>query len=535
MIDTEQPREYLILADSMERLAERFEAIVRRARRLGVEVPGFATVCTHSEWEMVSRREKQGEREWLKSEKMPEGTARLIPTGVCRVVHHVVLVGAQKICLAGWTFLAVLDMEMGEENVIVRPIPGATVPTHYRTSGNICNHCGHRRYRRQTFVVEHESGSMKQVGSSCLHDFLGHDATAVMAAVEMMTSLHELLEGGEDDDELGGAGRSPSTFDLATYLTFVIDIIRTKGWTSRKEAEIHGCSATADLACTAIVKGFETGSWRRARAAGEHQDDYALATEVVAWMASLADQEDLSDYLYNLSIYGRTGRVNFKGMGVAASAVVAYRRDLAKKKLRETLKDSKHVGAVGEKFYGQVTLVTCVPSNSVYGTSWLHRFVTVDGNLLTAFVQREIQRHDEHGVQHEIQDDEVFWLSGKIKGHREFNGVLETQLSHCDAALSPEELARVKAAAKRTEVPAGEYEIDGVKYPAFDIVRADGTVIGFVVRSRPEGKKKQGLILLKNEYAVRFADSVSDEGRLGPYDHETMRRKIAAMAAKTVA
>jgi hypothetical protein len=534
MVDTEQPREYLILADSMERLVERFEAIVRRARRLGVEVPNYETVRTHTEWEMVSRRKTQDEREWRKSEKMPEGTARLVPTGVCRVVNHVVLVGAQKICLAGWTFLAVLDMEMGAENVIVRPIPGASVPAHYRTTGNICNHCGHRRYRRQTFVVEHTSGEMK-VGSSCLHDFLGHDATAVMAAVEMMTSIHELLEGGEDDDELGGAGRNPSTFDLATYLTFVIDIIRSKGWTSRKEAEIHGCSATADLACTAIVKASESGSWRRARTTGEHQDDYALATEVVAWMASLADQEDLSDHLYNLSIYGRTGRVNFKGMGVAASAVVAYRRDLAKKKLRETLKDSKYIGAIGEKFYGQVTLVACVPTNSTFGTSWLHRFVTIDGNLLTAFVQREIQRHDEHGVDHEIEDDEVFWLSGKIKAHREFNGVLETQLSHCDAALSPEELARVKASSKRTEVPAGEYEIDGVKYPVFDIVRADGEVIGFVVRSRPEGKKKQGVILGKVEYGARFAESVSAEGRLNVYDHETMRQKIAALAAKSVA
>ena len=54
----------------------------------------------------------------------------------------------------------------------MRSVPGVELDG-WRPEVSECDHCGTTRRRSATYLVEHEDGSRKQVGSSCMADFLG--------------------------------------------------------------------------------------------------------------------------------------------------------------------------------------------------------------------------------------------------------------------------------------------------------------------------------------------------------------------------
>ena len=74
-----------------------------------------------------------------------------------------------SISYKGWEFVATVDNL--EKGVIVRTVPGVDLDG-YRPEEKRCDHCGIKRDRNDTYLVRFEDGTIKQVGSSCLKDFL---------------------------------------------------------------------------------------------------------------------------------------------------------------------------------------------------------------------------------------------------------------------------------------------------------------------------------------------------------------------------
>lgn len=256
-----EPHIFHIIEAYLPRLEEKFTKLSRRAKKLGCEAPAFQVVGEHNEWQVSYECTNEfGERDvafkWIKTRE----SKAVVYTGRVRVIKHVVLTGADKISLGGWTFVAVLDFELGTDNVIINTVPGTEepLPTKYRESGSICEHCRHNRQRSQCYVVRHESGEYKQVGSTCLVDFLGHFATTLASQVEMLTDAVAALEAGcEGEEGFGGGGGGPKAYDLETYLAWCVKSIRERGWVSRKDADF-GKMATAD-AVLVMMEQFAKG------------------------------------------------------------------------------------------------------------------------------------------------------------------------------------------------------------------------------------------------------------------------------------
>ena len=75
--------------------------------------------------------------------------------------------------LKDWEFVAVLE-HTDEGTVIKRALGGPEIPDEYRNIDKKCDHCGLSRVRLSTFVVRNtKTGEFKQVGSSCVKDFVG--------------------------------------------------------------------------------------------------------------------------------------------------------------------------------------------------------------------------------------------------------------------------------------------------------------------------------------------------------------------------
>lgn len=127
--------DYLIPVGRMDRLAELWERMTKRANKLNVPAPVLVI-----------------DPEVVETRTLDELT-RL--TRVRR--YRRVSFAGEAPKLAGWSFIATIQ-HAGEAGNILRVIPDETLPASYRTGSQRCDHCKVNRKRTDTFVVRNEAG-----------------------------------------------------------------------------------------------------------------------------------------------------------------------------------------------------------------------------------------------------------------------------------------------------------------------------------------------------------------------------------------
>ena len=334
---------------------------------------------------------------------------------------------------AGWAFVACLDHEPGGN--IVRALPGFEADPKWRTARAACEHCKHRRYRSATYLLRHESGQIKQVGSTCIGDFLGYDRAGDIAlAASQLADARGML----DEECLNGG--TPSDRSLMGFVADCAYLVRTMGWLSRT-ADRSG-SATADRAWYATCQ-FPVS-----------EADKREASEAVAWARSLSEADlsaERGDYLHNVSLISRKEYISARDAGLAASLVVAWQRAQARAREaaeRAALPASAHVGAVGAKLTwgrpaevgkrgkprkGAPTVASAEPVRldflttfeTDYGVTTLVKFVDSKGNVLVWFASGnpEVTRADVGSL---------VTLYGTVKKHDTRESIAQTILTRCD-------------------------------------------------------------------------------------------------------
>lgn len=84
----------------------------------------------------------------------------------------------------GWSLIATV---LYQEGIVDLQNEEYDYPEQYGLKFNKCEHCGHSHPGRvKSFIVQHENGEFKQVGSTCVKDFLG-------VSVSVLTKLQESL------------------------------------------------------------------------------------------------------------------------------------------------------------------------------------------------------------------------------------------------------------------------------------------------------------------------------------------------------
>src|SRR5579859_1323955 len=73
--------------------------------------------------------------------------------------------------IRGWKLLGILHHQNG--NTEVHPMTGQVVPESYNNAPPDCDHCEIKQKRKDTFILQNESGEIRQVGRNCLEDFFG--------------------------------------------------------------------------------------------------------------------------------------------------------------------------------------------------------------------------------------------------------------------------------------------------------------------------------------------------------------------------
>lgn len=340
----------------------------------------------------------------------------------------------------GWQFLA--RSEHTENGNIMYVVTGKHVPEEFRNLGNVCDHCHTNRKRVNFYLVQNEQNEIKQIGSSCLADFLGHanpESLAQMA--EMVTcglgEIVELAEGLEMGGGSGGRGYS----SLLAVLTMTSACIKKFGWVSGSFAEMYQKPSTkSNVEYQLFTKNITPSDKIH-----PSEDDEKEAKNAIEWAKNLdfkAENGDFGDYFANLKIIALNGYVSYRAMGTAVSILSAYNRACGQALQYAKKKASEYQGVVGKRqIFDNLTCESIHSCSNDYGTTHINNLSDKDGNSFVWFSTTALRKGYVYSLKATVKKHEIYIPKGtnlEIK---------QTSLSRCkiESEVNPEESPVVKS------------------------------------------------------------------------------------------
>jgi hypothetical protein len=344
-------------------------------------------------------------------------------------VCQVEVTGSTPRLPGGWTLVGVVE-HAAAGNLVHGDDPRLAV---YREAAPDCDHCGVRRDRSKTIVVEAEDGRVARIGTSCMKDFLGFHGSP-----ERVLSLFAEWGSLDDDErEWRGGRRGPDTsWPAEVVLALGAAIVRCRGFVSRAAADGYGGDvATVDIVRLMFGLGGRLTEYER-ELLEQVQDslrpdpaaDLAMVADLRAWAAALPSNS--SEYLWNLRTVLAADFIEPKHWALAVSGFGALARERDRDRQRaveaQQAAGSEHVGTVGGRLTIAVTVERVRLIETNYGPTMLVIMVDPDGNRIKTFASGSFGRVAEQG-----------WtgvITTTVKKHETYNGVAETVVTRTKVA-----------------------------------------------------------------------------------------------------
>jgi hypothetical protein len=340
-------------------------------------------------------RSKQDRKAWREEleegTKYYEGGTQTITKLGATTLHQVEVTGEEP-HVEGWTFVAAIDHEPGERN-IVSAVPGGAAPEgltkEYTNALPNCEHCGLARNRSKTYLLQDAKGKIKQVGSSCLGDFFpGHAADQMARLAELYVTLDAFAGGEGDDYESSGSSARFGGWLRDDVMAHAAAAVRTKGWTSKGAAQKYNevveqsgggrhKQSTADDVVDSLT-------WRPTRTEPTQpfditDEDREKGHKVVEWVEGL-NPSSSDDYLWNMQSAVSRQVTQPRHLGLAVSAIGAYDREQSQ--IAQRAREAERMVPVIEGRHAMTgTVLSTKVQESDFGRTWkmLVRVETPEG------------------------------------------------------------------------------------------------------------------------------------------------------------
>lgn len=368
----------ITIAESrIEKLDHEIKKLNKRARKLGCPELHYVT------HDIEYRENKEQAQNIFSFYGKSEIGDRLIAALPKLVYHTIELIGEGPV-IDGYKFVGTLDHFTVEGSVIVKTVPGEEIPKNYWTAAAVCDHCDTQRYRKETFIFQHEDGTYKQVGRSCIKDFFGHDPLRLLRLAQYAYTL-----AGEEDEKFGGYSNIDEHYNSQRTLEITAAVIRTFGWVSKgkcREDQIP-TSEHVSYAMNPPRSDKERKDWRDFIDSidFDKDQDESEAKGAVEW---LAEQESKNEYIHNLkAIASSETGVTYRTIGLWVSLVSSYQR--AQERLEyaaRLLRINKTWGEIKKRAEVNVTLESVMTlEGNEWGATYMHKFLTDEGHSLIWF------------------------------------------------------------------------------------------------------------------------------------------------------
>ena len=411
---------YEIPAENLPRFQEKFDAIARKAIKLGFEPPTYTIGESYEK--LVDRKEQ------IAGHDVFSGEDAQFDYWEEYVTYHTVTVSGQSPKLDGWRFAITADY--AESPVILRAlVTDLEIPERYRTCGPICEHCNVKRDRHECCILVHDSGKMIQVGKSCLKDFLGHPSPERLASMaEDLADLDAACRGFA-----GGSAKANAA--LVIVLTWANSIVSRHGWIPKSREDMdRGIYSTARQTSEMMAEYEESVLTRKPfKSPLPTAQDFKRAQDAIIWAQNLTGS---SEYEQNLKAIASRSGVSRQNWGLAVSIVGSYDREMSKRAEQSKARASEFVGTVGKKINCKCTKKTCkcAPIKVVvqrviplpdygYGSSAINIMTDDAGNALVW----------KSGTFLRVTSE--YMLSGTVKEHDDSKYGKQTVLTRCKAEM----------------------------------------------------------------------------------------------------
>lgn len=314
--------------------------------------------------------------------------------------------------LSDWELVAACDHDP-VIGMTVRAVPGKVLPEQYKENDSYCEHCKSKRQRNSTYIVENtKTNELKRVGSTCIKDFLGHQAAEMFlfraSYMTLMLALED--EYGYDRNE-----RGPEYLGLGYVLALTEKCIAKWGYTSRTKAKEENLPvSTADDVLNQI---FPPKS-EEAKALTVNEQEIEAVQPIIDWVKALPET---SDYNMNLIKIANAGVTTLQLIGFAVSMVPSYRKAMDLIEQRAKQKPSEWVGTEKQRLTMKLRYTKSFTSDGYYGITYYHKFEDENGNYFSWHTKDS------------IDNVHTCWFTvlGTIKSHEEYKSIKTTNLSRC--------------------------------------------------------------------------------------------------------
>lgn len=325
-----------------------------------------------------------------------------------------------------WECVAVVDVH-NSGNIIRRINNDMEVPSRFRTTENICEHCNSKRQRKSLFIIHNtKTDEWKQVGGTCLKLYTGGLSMEYVASY--MDGITELEE---NDGVVVGFGKP--YYKVEEILSYAVEVINKTGYFNAssnlptKNIVRYLMSCRLDMA----IRGINDMLKENHFPISFSQNDFELEETkdtVEKIMEYYSNLEDDTEFIHNIKVMFSEGYVELKNVGCLAYLPHGYKKYIQKeteKAKRIETEKSEHFGEIGIRYKDMNVLYTnCLAcwDNGFNGITYIHKIVLEDGTVLIWKTGNSITHYD-----NEVVDKITF----TVKGHNEYKGQKQTEITRC--------------------------------------------------------------------------------------------------------
>ena len=388
---------YNIFEDNMPRLTKKMATIEKKCRQYGCEF----------------HFEEVGEE--YREVKLEDGTIATL---------RFVVVEAEGIARVNdWEFIATIQ-HMDPVNLIGSYRPEYPIPEHYYTSKPVCEHCNSLRNRKDTYLIRNVvTGEWKQVGKSCLKDFT--NGLSAEAIARYISWFEELIQGETPDNE-------PKSHYKSTLEAVMVAVEAVRRFGYKKTQDELGSRNFDSTARTVFTVMYQVNpEYQLLKDQGFNwctPEVESRAKEILSWIRSL--NPEIGSYMSNLKAACGSEYCEQRNFGLIASSVAAYSREIEKKQReaarQQTEAQSNWVGSVGERVEIKDASLKLITSwDTDFGYTYLYKIIDSNGSIFTWKTGKWL------GNSECVPEGAKISLKGTVKGHNEFRGAKQTELTRC--------------------------------------------------------------------------------------------------------
>lgn len=317
--------------------------------------------------------------------------------------YKVIEVECEPVKFAGWEFLAVAEIEQGV--VLTRGIGSAEEIKPSQVQVGYCAHCGTTRSRKKYIFVKNEAGEIKQVGSTCVKDFLGWEFTP---------SLLPVWDSFEESSRFSGF----SGVDTSSVAIVALAVVAKEGYKSAKQFGYEGSTSRTVWELLTDTKFRANFGSVYGITSNPSEEQSTKAKELIEFAQNFQGE---SAYAENLRATASLTYQTHKTVGLFVSAIIAKQKAEEQEIAKKTAKTykSEQFAETGKRVEIEVTVLGSKVIESDWGSSTLWTFESGDYRF----------KWFESGYSFNAEIGETVKVKATIKGLEEYQGQFSTKLS----------------------------------------------------------------------------------------------------------